>query len=222
MDSNTEVLVCSLKSAICRQTHKAKFNNECFVYASNQFLDVLKLACLNKEIHTHIEAMVWECVDESPYQILKQVNSADLGIYSHIGKYVSKKTGKESLAHFTIYNSYLGSVNKLGDKPVSYKGNFSIKTFKEKFIIDLSVLDTCNNFTDLFVLKPLGEDDIPMSTMIEKRKAELKEKELQQVSKDDIPMSAMIEKRKADLKVIPIKDIVITGEVVMIRRRKQI
>ena len=38
-------------------------------------------------------------------------------VMTRIGVYENKK-GQKSMAHFSIYNNYLGSIKKLGDRPV--------------------------------------------------------------------------------------------------------
>ena len=56
-------------------------------------------------------------------------NSSHIGIYTYIGDYTNKK-GVTSKAHYTQHDNYIGSVAKLGKKPISYAGYFKVnKTY---------------------------------------------------------------------------------------------
>lgn len=56
-------------------------------------------------------------------------NSAVFDIKTTIGEYKNKK-GKISMAHYTIYGHYLGSVDQMGLEPVYYDGNFNIRKYQ--------------------------------------------------------------------------------------------
>jgi hypothetical protein len=56
-------------------------------------------------------------------------NSAVVGVKTTVAEYISKK-GKLSMAHYTVYGHYLGSVRDMGEEPVYYNGNFSVKEHK--------------------------------------------------------------------------------------------
>ncbi len=77
--------------------------------------------------HSVADIMIWEYLDIN--DIWWKGQSKELGIFSHIGKYVNKK-GVESLAHYSFHNTYLSPAKK-GDSPISYMGYFLVK--KESF-----------------------------------------------------------------------------------------
>ena len=92
------------------------------------------------------EERVWELVLNDPCPQWVKCDSGALGILTTIGDYENKK-GVVSKAHFTTNNKYLGSVAKLGDKPISYEGNFRFNDYKDNFEFylnqeaDMNVLD---------------------------------------------------------------------------------
>lgn len=115
------------------------------------------------------EERVWELVLNDPNPQWVKCDSGALGIFSTIGDYENKK-GEISKAHYTVNNKYLGSVKKLGDKPISYEGNFQFNDYKEHFEFylnqeaNMNVLDffrvkenasSCSSCSDMFVEAPI-------------------------------------------------------------------
>lgn len=74
-------------------------------------------------------------------------NSERLGLASIIRDYTTKDGKRTFPAHFTHCGRYMGSVKKLGDKPISYTGNFVIT--REKFRVDFS-RENIKHVEDLF------------------------------------------------------------------------
>ena len=64
------------------------------------------------------------------------IDSHLIGEYSVIGDYTTK-AGKTFKAHFTKYGGYIRKCTE-GEKPISYKGYFPYKTYKNKFVINRS------------------------------------------------------------------------------------
>jgi hypothetical protein len=142
--NNTE-LICGLKSEISRQVGKKNFEAEC-----NDFTTRCLFQAWKKLEYAEIMDLAWEYVETAPFQIWKTVKSDLLGIYSKIGEYTNKK-GIKSQAHFSQNGKYLGSVKKLGDKPIGYMGNFRIT--REAFIFDTTNIQTFTSITQLFCPK---------------------------------------------------------------------
>lgn len=71
------------------------------------------------------EEDIWEYILNAKWNTFVKVDSAKLGIFTTLEPYTNKK-GETKPAHFTHNGSYIGSTKQLGDKPVSYTGNFKI------------------------------------------------------------------------------------------------
>jgi hypothetical protein len=59
--------------------------------------------------------------------------SSKIGVFSEIDDYENSK-GVVFKAHFTIYGHFLQKLKEPNEKPISYSGNFLIKTFAEHFV----------------------------------------------------------------------------------------
>jgi len=73
---------------------------------------------------------IWEYIQEAKWNTYVKIDSAKIGVLTTIADYTNKKHETKP-AHFTQNGSYIGSIKQLGDKPVSYMGNFRIT--KEHF-----------------------------------------------------------------------------------------
>ena len=83
------------------------------------------LALQNEDKVTHA---IWRYA-EATKAFVRIENSSHIGIYTYIGDYTNKK-GVTSKAHYTQHDNYIGSVAKLGKKPISYAGYFKVnKTY---------------------------------------------------------------------------------------------
>jgi len=71
-----------------------------------------------------IEQGLWKIIDDNK-KIYYHCDSRLLNIKTTIGSYTNKKN-KTSLVHYTDNNKYFGSVEKLGDSPIYYEGNFIV------------------------------------------------------------------------------------------------
>ena len=78
----------------------------------------------------YCEEDIWEYIQEAKWNTYVKIDSAKIGVLTTIAPYTNKKDETKP-AHFTHNGSYIGSIKQLGDKPVSYVGNFRIT--KEHF-----------------------------------------------------------------------------------------
>jgi hypothetical protein len=90
-----------------------------------------------------VSDMIWDYVSNPMGHTYKHLASDLLGYKTVIKDYVSKKTGKVSLAHYTVHGSYLGSAKDMGDESVSYEGYFLIN--KNDFVLELDKLATLSD-----------------------------------------------------------------------------
>jgi hypothetical protein len=92
-------------------------------------------------LHEPLAELIWNYATSVPSQQLWKMDmeSELIGVYSTISPYLTK-TGRTSQCHFTANHKYIGSVTKLGDKPISYRGHFLIT--KKQFTLNLSKLAT--------------------------------------------------------------------------------
>ena len=102
------------------------------------------------------EDRVWELVLNDPLPQWVKCDSGALGVFSTIGDYENKK-GVISKAHFSVNGQYVGSVKKLGEKPVSYPGNFRFNDYKEHFEFYLNQ-EANMNVLDFFRVKKEEEE----------------------------------------------------------------
>jgi hypothetical protein len=141
----SEVLVNSLKGQVSRQVGLKEWESSCKDHTKEALLKSWKYVPVDK-----VEELIWDYLENAPFTMWKKCNSEAFGIKSTIGEYTNKK-GEISKAHFTQNGKYIDSVKKLGEEPIYYEGNFRIK--KDKFRIDLTVLPTCENITQLFIIE---------------------------------------------------------------------
>lgn len=181
--TNYEQMEIGLKTEVKRQVGLKNFQEELVAYNMSALIEAWKtLYEMLDGNNDLIIDKIWKYMRERPSKIWVKVNSEKFGIYTTIGEYTNK-AGKTSLAHYTENGMYVGSVIKLGNKPVGYEGNFAITP--ERFDIKLSALYKENmKWTDLFVpyrqpyppvppqTEEEDEDDMPISKLIEKKKAE--------------------------------------------------
>ena len=97
------------------------------------------------------DIMIWEYVDINKNNIWWKGQSKELGIFTHIGKYINKK-GVESLAHYSIHNTYISPAKK-GDLPISYMGYFPVK----KELYNYKAYDKSPDWKIEFTPKPINE-----------------------------------------------------------------
>ena len=102
------------------------------------------------------EAIIWEYVRDRFLRgdgLYKKLKSEEIGVFTHIGDYTNKK-GEVIKVHYSESNNYIGTVKKLGDKPVSYTGWFAIKPDRFKINFCQSELyNDCSDVERLFVPK---------------------------------------------------------------------
>jgi len=97
------------------------------------------------------EENIWEYIQEAKWNTYVKVDSAKLGIFTTIAPYTNKKNETKP-AHFTHNGTYVGSTKQLGDKPVSYVGNFHIT--KEHF--EVYMPENPKRATDFFRPKQIA------------------------------------------------------------------
>lgn len=158
MSAENENMIVGLKTQVKRQVGLKNWNGDMADYNMSVLMKTwFKLYCIDGEAddNTILIEDIWNYVEGLPLgaAVWKKMESSSLGMYSVIGEYISKK-GVKSLAHYTENGNYLGSVKNMGDKPVSYQGNF--KVTRDRFRVDLSKLRTIQPLTPishLFVAK---------------------------------------------------------------------
>lgn len=140
-------LVIGLKTEVKRQVGLKHYEEECYTTALNHL--IYAWIKIGKKHHKTVDLMIWDYIKESNPRY-KFMSSDELGIFTTISEYTSAK-GKTHLAHFTINNKYLGSVSKLGDSPIAYKGYFLVNP--EQFKINhetLQALESSLSFVNIF------------------------------------------------------------------------
>jgi hypothetical protein len=110
------------------------------------------LALQNEDKVTHA---IWRYA-EATKPFVRIENSSHIGIYTYIGDYTNKK-GVTSKAHYTQHDNYIGSVAKLGKKPISYAGFFKVSKTLFKIHDDVYLANTkCPLFVPISN-KPIDE-----------------------------------------------------------------
>jgi hypothetical protein len=123
-------LIVGLKTQVVRQGN-LKREAEKDVDLHQQF--ILKLWREGIPVRT-LETSIWDYVESSGGIWYKGKMEKYKSI---IAPYTNQK-GDVSQAHYTIHNKYLGSVKKLGEKPISYVGYFEVN--KDEFDIDMDMV----------------------------------------------------------------------------------
>ena len=150
---SANTLEIGLKTEIKRQVGLKKWEENVGNYTQTHLVNAWK-KMLAAGMEDEVKEMIWDYCLKTPDIIWMKVNSKIFGIYSTIGEYENKK-GHKSLAHFTIHGHYIGSVSKLGDKPISYEGYFHL--CKANFKIDITKLPTLSHFNGVYLLQHLFE-----------------------------------------------------------------
>lgn len=118
-----------------------------------------------KHPHTFVlgeEEDIWEYIQEAKWNTYVKIDSAKIGVLTTIADYTNKKHETKP-AHFTHNGSYLGSIKQLGDKPISYVGNFRIT--KEHFEVYYPA--NPKRVADFFRPKPLASSCCPKELLDE-------------------------------------------------------
>jgi hypothetical protein len=148
---NNKSIEIGLKTEVKRQVGlkqwEQKVGNHCQTHLVNAWKKLLLAG-----MEDIVKDMIWDYCLTTPDTLWFNLNSAIFGIYSTIGEYENKR-GNKSLAHFTENGHYLGSVLKLGNKPIGYEGNFRLS--KARFQLDITKLDTLTHFNDAYILQKL-------------------------------------------------------------------
>jgi len=145
--TNTEI---ALKTEIARQSGFKKYEEK--VGDFNQYNMVLAWKTLAPYNAPVVETMIWEYISKHPSGMWWKGSSHLLGVLTHIAPYTDKK-GVSKPAHFSANDCYVGSVNELGDKPMSYTGNFKISPIK--FNINLAKLADLRHMNGAFFIEHL-------------------------------------------------------------------
>ena len=145
MADQNDILVNSLKYNV------KKFNNK-YQKTEEQLTKVILLMIKEwvknyNSKEDHDPTPLWELV-----AITKTAKHLDdtsiVGVYTEINLYTNKRNITTE-AHYTMFGKYYGSIKKLGNKPIGYKGYVPITKdkFKYKYNKDAKDLD------DFFVPK---------------------------------------------------------------------
>lgn len=207
-ENNNADLIIGLKSEVSRQVGFKNWEADCKDYTTSCLIKSWKSSPADM-----VEGLVWEYVENAPFSLWKKCKSDLVGVFSKIGEYENKK-GVKSQAHFTENGKYIGSVKKLGDKPIGYEGNFQIK--RDKFVFDATALPTCKSVGDLFrpyfvppepVVVPTPEPE-PKKVVIKVKKAKVEKPKPNLIivesededEEENIPIAKLIEKKKTEKK----------------------
>ena len=150
VENNSSVEI-GLKTEIRRQVGLKEWEEKVGDYTQTHLVNTWK-RMLVAGMEDEVKEMIWDYCLNSPNKLWLKVNSEKFGIKSTIGEYENKK-GKKSLAHYTANGHYLGSVLKLGDKPVGYEGNFRLS--KGRFKLDITKLPDLTHFNGAYLLQHL-------------------------------------------------------------------
>jgi len=147
----TEQLTIGLKTEVKRQVGLKNWETKKNERTTNYLIKAwMGMAWGNTSEGSNIdiaEKMAWEYTKYTG--ISKKIESKEIGVFTTIADY-KKKNGDIIKAHYSECGTYIGSVKKLGDKPVSYRGWFDITP--ERFRIDWAQdLDDCTDVAALFV-----------------------------------------------------------------------
>jgi hypothetical protein len=145
--TNTEI---ALKTEIARQSGFKKYEEKVGDY--NQYNMVLAWKTLAPYNASVVETMIWAYVASHPSGIHWKGDSHLLGNLTHIAPYTDKK-GVSKPAHYSVNDYYVGSVNELGDEPMSYTGNFKISP--KKFNLNLAELADLRHMNGAFFIEHL-------------------------------------------------------------------
>jgi len=85
-------------------------------------------------------------------------DSKDLDIYSKIADYTTKTTKTTYKAHFTIYGKFIQKCKTPDEAPISYKGYFLMKNYKDFFEPDFSK-EKYEKMTDFIKIKSKPEPE---------------------------------------------------------------
>lgn len=131
--NNTEV---GLKTQIVRQRNMKEWAQKRASDRTMQlFIAYVQIWATTPGLGTN---MFWDFVKNDPEGVWVKLDSKDVGVYSHIAEYTNTK-GTKSQVHYTENGRYIGSVKKLGDKPISYTGNFRVNI--ERFLLNTNKLN---------------------------------------------------------------------------------
>lgn len=189
-NNETEVLINSLKSSVkVRGVEIIKLRNN-LKHAEDCMIESWKYCPVDVA-----EKMAWQYVEKSNQDFWKKSKSELFGVLSYIDEYTirtGKNKGKTIQAHFSENHKYIDSVKNLGDKPVSYDGNFKIT--RNRFIFSHTNLYTAMSIEDLFV--PLRDDEV-VEVIIEK-KIEIINLEEDDDDDENIPIAKLIQRIKKE------------------------
>ena len=134
-DNESAIVEAGLKREIGRQSRMKKDFEKMYNTAERNMYTAWNALYSSGFNQDQLREMIWNYIDK--LNIWVNAESKYFNIYTHIAEYENKQ-GKKHLAHFTEHDNYFGPVSKLGDKPVSYMGQFTIdrSTFEivlEKF-----------------------------------------------------------------------------------------
>lgn len=143
MSSNDNEVI-GLKTQVKRQVGLKNYETQVGNHNRKCMVDAWK--CMyNVGIRNELIELIWRHIsDENGFgNVWFSCMSADVGLMSVIKPYTNKK-GQTQPAHFSINDKYIGSVSKLGNKPISYEGHFLVK--RETFNLNLDELPNLRVF----------------------------------------------------------------------------
>lgn len=161
--------IIGLKTEIKRQVGIKNFTLKCETATEHHMIAAWKSMQQNGLNHL-LPDLIWGFINGYPSRIMKQEHSHLLGVFSQMWLYSRKKDNVMIMMHFTQCGNALGTVKKLGDKPISYHGYFAIK--QTQFDLNLDALQDATTIQDLFKPKPLEQQPEYLATLDDEPKIE--------------------------------------------------
>lgn len=163
-------IVIGLKTEVSRQVGMKLHQNNISDHHLKSAVDSWKLL-YSVGVRDELIELIWKniCDDDGFGNVYFNCMSADVGEVSVIKDYTNSK-GITKLAHYSVNGCYIGSINQLGNEPVSYKGNFLIT--RKHFEIDLEKLPSFN--TSLYGKPKIEELFTPKSNRVQPEQVKVK------------------------------------------------
>lgn len=147
--------VIGLKTQINRQVAFKKDAIKYGGYLEKQLILSWRMMLMNGVSREIVSELIWNMVDKSPNDYAIWTESKFVDVYTTIGEYTNAKNKTHS-AHFTQGGKYIGTVKKLGNKPLSYQMDVSVKRYRSYLEIDFDRIirdETMYAFVHIFKFK---------------------------------------------------------------------
>jgi hypothetical protein len=185
MSDNANNIEVALKYQVKRQVGLKEQSYTANAYLQKQMISSW-ITMQNYITREQLHNIIWDFVDNSPFEIGILIPSHLINIYSTIKEDINKK-GKKYLAHYSQHGNFLGLVSQMGSKPISFPTFVDVRRHKDLIGIDFKkLIDTTLLIKDLFRLKkdiqihtPIDDedDDMPLINLIKKHETKITKSE---------------------------------------------